>query len=70
MDAFNFSPQQVRKIALNGFWCSFMPTRNYLEKKKYIAKIVEYYEKVSREFGIVVDPLEVTDSMRLDEMLK
>lgn len=50
-EAFELSPGQMRNITINGFKRAFM-AKKYRAKRDYNRKIISYYKKVEREFGI------------------
>jgi len=46
---FDISPNRLKNIIIYGFKRSFYPG-NYLEKRKYMRKIIDYYESVEKNF--------------------
>lgn len=51
LSAFQISPAQLRNIIIYGFKRSFSYKR-YPEKREYVRKVINYYERLEREFGI------------------
>lgn len=50
-NAFHFNPAELRNIVLHGFKRSFF-AGSYLEKRAYVRKVIDYYDKVARAHGI------------------
>ncbi|KAL9184307.1 hypothetical protein ACHAXT_002393 [Thalassiosira profunda] len=50
-EAFELSPGQMRNLVFNGFKRSFQAKR-YRAKREYNRKIISYYKKVERQFGL------------------
>ncbi len=51
IDAFNMTPRDVKHCLIYGFKRSFFPG-SYIEKRRYVRDIIDYYERVEREFGV------------------
>ena len=49
---FPITPKRLKDIVIYGFKRSFFPG-DYLEKRKYIRGIIDYYEAMEKKFGIV-----------------
>lgn len=52
IEGFDISPKQLKNILIYGFKRSFF-YRPYPEKRKYVRTIIDHYERLEREFGIV-----------------
>jgi adenosine deaminase len=52
LDNFEISPSQLRNIIVYGFKRSFSYKR-YPEKREYVRRVIDYYERLEREYGIV-----------------
>ncbi len=50
-NAFRFSPAEVRNVVLHGFKRSFF-AGSYLEKRAYVRKVIDYYDKVAAAHGL------------------
>ncbi|KAI8610880.1 hypothetical protein BC830DRAFT_1172363 [Chytriomyces sp. MP71] len=50
--AFDLSPRQVKDITITGFKRSFMHGE-YVHKRAYVRRIINFYEKLEKEYGIV-----------------
>lgn len=51
IDNFPISPNQLKDITIYGFKRSFS-YKPYEEKRKHVRKVINYYEKLEREYGI------------------
>jgi len=49
---FDLTPKQLKDLVITGFKRSFFPQR-YIEKRKYVRQVLNFYEKLEREYGIV-----------------
>lgn len=49
---FPITPNQLKDITIYGFKRSFS-YKPYQEKRRYVRKVINYYEKLEKEFGIV-----------------
>lgn len=49
---FDITPNQLKNIIIYGFKRSFS-YKQYPQKREYVRKIINYYEKLEREFGVV-----------------
>jgi adenosine deaminase len=54
LDSFDISPKQLKNIIVYGFKRSFS-FKQYPEKREYVRKVINYYEKLEREFGLSGD---------------
>jgi adenosine deaminase len=52
IDGFDIPPKQLKNILIYGFKRSFF-YKPYTEKRRYVRTIINYYEKLEREFGMV-----------------
>jgi adenosine deaminase len=50
VDTFNFTETELRNSIIYGFKRSFFPG-TYKEKRIYVRKIINYYEKLQKEYG-------------------
>ena len=50
VDTFDFSEIELRNTIIYGFKRSFFPG-TYKEKRKYVRKIINYYEKLQKKYG-------------------
>lgn len=51
VEAFDMTPDQLRNTIIYGFKRSFFPG-SYTEKRAYVRKIIDYYDRVAAEFGV------------------
>lgn len=51
-DSFDISPKEMKDIVLGGFKRSFFP-RNYVEKRKYVRQVIDYYTSVEEKFNVI-----------------
>lgn len=51
LDHFDISPSQLKDLVIYGFKRSFF-YRPYVEKRKYVRQIIDFYEKIERQYGI------------------
>lgn len=51
LQAFGITPRQLKNIVVYGFKRSFF-YRPYNEKRRYVRSVIDYYERLEREFGI------------------
>lgn len=49
VDSFNLEPHELKNNIIYGFKRSFFPG-SYLEKRKYVRRIIDYYETVEKKF--------------------
>jgi adenosine deaminase len=50
VEAFDISPKELRNFVAYGFKRSFFPG-TYLEKRTYVRKVLDYYEKIEKKFA-------------------
>jgi len=50
VEAFDISPKELRNFIAYGFKRSFFPG-TYLEKRTYVRKVLDYYEKIEKQFA-------------------
>ena len=50
VEAFDFTESELRNSIIYGFKRSFFPG-TYKEKRIYVRKIINYYEKLQKEYG-------------------
>jgi adenosine deaminase len=53
LDNFSITPKQLKNIIIYGFKRSFF-YKPYPEKRAYVRRIIDYYEKIEKEFDIAV----------------
>eukprot|EP00041_Stephanoeca_diplocostata_P008197 m.118615 g.118615 ORF g.118615 m.118615 type:complete len:453 (+) comp17215_c0_seq3:154-1512(+) len=51
-DTFDISPKEMKDIVLGGFKRSFFP-RNYVEKRKYVRQVIDYYTSIEEKFNVI-----------------
>jgi adenosine deaminase len=51
VENFDISPRRLRNIIIYGFKRSFFPG-SYLEKRKYVRHVIDYYDRVAAKFGM------------------
>ena len=51
LDNFSIPPDQLKDIIVYGFKRSFY-YRPYIEKRKWVRQVIDYYEKLEKQFGI------------------
>ena len=52
VEHFPISTRKLKDIIIYGFKRSFYPG-DYIEKRTYVRKVIDYYERMEKEFGIV-----------------
>jgi adenosine deaminase len=55
LEAFAIPPDQLKDIIVYGFKRSFSHLP-YPEKRKYVRRVIEYYERLEREHGVATSP--------------
>ncbi|HSQ36169.1 MAG TPA: adenosine deaminase family protein [Candidatus Binatia bacterium] len=50
VQAFNITPRELKNFVIYGFKRSFFPG-TYIKKREYVHQIIEYYEKVEKEYS-------------------
>ncbi len=53
--AFSMTPAELRTVAIYGFKRCFFPG-TYREKRAYVRRVIEYYDRVAAEFGVGTAP--------------
>ncbi len=56
LEHFDISPRRLKNMVIYGFKRSFFPGA-YIDKRKYVRQIIDYYEEVERKFGIDTEPV-------------
>lgn len=51
VNAFQMSPDELRRVILHGFKRSFFPG-SYREKRNYVRQIIDYYDRMAEEHGL------------------
>ncbi|MGM0597076.1 MAG: adenosine deaminase family protein [Myxococcota bacterium] len=51
VDTFAISPKELKHLIIYGFKRSFFPGQ-YVNKRSYVRKIINYYEKIQKEFKV------------------
>ena len=51
VDELNVGPHELRNSVIDGFKRSFIPMP-YMEKRKYVRQIIDYYTKIEKEFEV------------------
>ena len=52
IEGFDIPPKQLKNVMIYGFKRSFF-YRPYAEKRRYVRTIIDYYERLERDYGIV-----------------
>ncbi len=52
LNNFDIAPRQLKHIIIYGFKRSFFP-HSYERKRAYVRKIIDYYDKIAQEHGVV-----------------
>ncbi|MBN2347035.1 MAG: adenosine deaminase family protein [Candidatus Aminicenantes bacterium] len=50
VQAFHITPKELKNFVIYGFKRSFFPG-SYLKKREYVHQVIEYYEKIEKEFS-------------------
>ena len=51
IEGFDITPKQLKNIMIYGFKRSFF-YRPYADKRRYVRTIIDYYDKLEKEFGL------------------
>lgn len=60
VDSFGINPKQLGEIVQTGFKRSFFPAP-YTEKRKYVRKVIDYYERLAKQYLQLASPLRRTE---------